>query len=741
MATGTIRIRATNSAGFDDWTVNYTTVAAAAGDAGTIEWSASFGTATGTAGAAADTTAPVLQSAEVDGDQLVLTYDEALDETVTLFNGRFVVEVDTLRNFVTATAISGATVTLTLTTAVTNGQTVTVDYLLATNAARRIKDLAGNDAAAFSDEAVANNTAAAAASDGDAGVVEWSVSFGTAAGVTVPPDAVEFDGDAGVLEWSVAFGTASGVTVPPDAEAFDGDAAAIAWSAEFGTATGETAAPVTGAYQTINLLADWWGQLTTSQRGWAPPAAEQPTIISGLAFGGAADVELDAFGVYSSGIVRLSLDDADLTDAFEAGGGFRLTVGIQSWIFLLAGADSDVPYFWLPSNGPDVLAAYAAIPSATAATLEISDNPDVDFAEATDAFDGDAAVIEWSIAFGTATGTTAAPSDTTAPTLDSATVDGDTLVLTYDEALDETTLTPFGRFRVFVDTVRNNVTARVIAGTTVTLTLTTAVTAGQTVTITYLQPTNVAVRLRDLAGNDAASLTDEAVANNTDAAAASDGDAAAIEWSVSFGDATGITVPPGSMPFDGDAAAIEWSAEFGEATGTAGAAPLAEPPPAHVGWLAEFVGTTTLLWSGDTELTLDGKTWAPGHFITIRHAGNEIGTPARRTSATFSVTDPALRMAFLQDPGPVLVEVRFIYSADRGLTWAVAGGKHLGRLSSPVITNAAYTVEIETYRGDADRGRPVRWSHERQVKRGGEGDLAFEMASQLEAGIETKFPP
>ena len=132
-------------------------------------------------------------------------------------------------------------------------------------------------------------------------------------------------------------------------------------------------------YQLINLEASWWGQLTGSQRGWQPPTAERPAIVSGLTLNGAAD-QLYAFGVYSSGVVRISTQNGDLTDEFEGNGGVRLTVGSQSWIYLLAGAVMSVPYFWGPSNSAEVIDAYNAISSAAAATLEISDDPDTDFA-------------------------------------------------------------------------------------------------------------------------------------------------------------------------------------------------------------------------------------------------------------------------------------------------------------------------------------------------------------------------
>ena len=144
-------------------------------------------------------------------------------------------------NNVTAAVIAGETVTLTLTTAVTSGQTVTVTYNRPTNAARRIKDLAGNDAVSFSNEAVTNSTAAPAASDGDAGALAWSAEFGTATGT-----AAVAAGDAGTMEWSARFGTAAGITVPPGSMPFDGDAGTLEWSASFGTATGAAGTPADG---------------------------------------------------------------------------------------------------------------------------------------------------------------------------------------------------------------------------------------------------------------------------------------------------------------------------------------------------------------------------------------------------------------------------------------------------------------------------------------------------------------
>lgn len=111
-----------------------------------------------------ETTAPVFASATVDGASLVMSYTEAnlLDPTNIPLAGAFAVMVDGVANIVTAVAINGTakTVTLTLTTAVTSGQVVTVAYTdpTAGNDANALQDAAGNDAASLAATTVTNNT-------------------------------------------------------------------------------------------------------------------------------------------------------------------------------------------------------------------------------------------------------------------------------------------------------------------------------------------------------------------------------------------------------------------------------------------------------------------------------------------------------------------------------------------------------------------------------------------------------
>ncbi|CAK0772877.1 hypothetical protein CCP4SC76_5630001 [Gammaproteobacteria bacterium] len=119
------------------------------------------------------------------------------------------------------------------------------------------------------------------------------------------------------------------------------------------------------------------------------------------------------------------------------------------------------------------------------------------------------------------TNNTPVTGDTTPPAFASAVVNGDTLIMTYIEAttLDSVNTAPTSAFTVVVDGVENHVAAVNIDVTTstVTLALTTPVTHGQTVTVSYTDPTagNDTNAIQDAAGNDAMTLSSQAVTNNT----------------------------------------------------------------------------------------------------------------------------------------------------------------------------------------------------------------------------------
>ena len=108
--------------------------------------------------------------------------------------------------------------------------------------------------------------------------------------------------------------------------------------------------------------------------------------------------------------------------------------------------------------------------------------------------------------------------DLTPPALESATVDGDRLTLTFDEPLAESAVSP-GAFSVSVNgEVQSGLIAVAAGGDTVTLALDLHVTvsADDTVTLSYVVPAGSDLDpIKDAAGNAALALTDHPVNNNT----------------------------------------------------------------------------------------------------------------------------------------------------------------------------------------------------------------------------------
>src|SRR5262249_8279722 len=103
-----------------------------------------------------DTAAPALSSASVDGTTLVLTYGETL-ANVSPAAGDFTVSINGVSATPSAVAIDtvAKTITLTLSAAAGNGDTVSVSY---TPGGSPTQDAAGNSSAALVAQAVANVT-------------------------------------------------------------------------------------------------------------------------------------------------------------------------------------------------------------------------------------------------------------------------------------------------------------------------------------------------------------------------------------------------------------------------------------------------------------------------------------------------------------------------------------------------------------------------------------------------------
>ena len=109
-----------------------------------------------------ETIPPSPLSVSVNGAKLTVTFDEALAEVQAPASTAFAVTAAGNNRGVSAVAVSGSAVILTLATAVAEGDAVTVDYTAPTGeSAARLQDLAGNASASFSGLAAGNDTQAA----------------------------------------------------------------------------------------------------------------------------------------------------------------------------------------------------------------------------------------------------------------------------------------------------------------------------------------------------------------------------------------------------------------------------------------------------------------------------------------------------------------------------------------------------------------------------------------------------
>ena len=108
------------------------------------------------------------------------------------------------------------------------------------------------------------------------------------------------------------------------------------------------------------------------------------------------------------------------------------------------------------------------------------------------------------------------PRETVPPDLSEASVDGAALTLIFNEALDGNSAPPTTAFTVTVNGNERGVDSVDVTGGAVTLTLASAAISEDTVTVSYAVPARESAdRLRDSAGNAAASFTGRSVTNDT----------------------------------------------------------------------------------------------------------------------------------------------------------------------------------------------------------------------------------
>jgi uncharacterized repeat protein (TIGR02059 family) len=452
-----------------------------------------------------DLTGPAISSSilAANGTTLTLSYNEALNAT-TAPTSAYTVLVDGLSRTVSNAVVSGSTVVLTLTPAVDRGQVVTVSYSAPTPESattnNAIQDTVGNDAISLNARAVTNNSSvdttppvfvsAVLAANGTTLTMTYNETLGpTSTTAAIGDFAVSVNGSPATISARSVSGSTVVLTL----------SSAVQGSA---TVTVAYLAPAASNLTTNNAVQDTAGNDAVSLAATAVTnnsTEGPPRLISATALANGYQVRLKW-----SETLAANFSSTTSMFTFLVNGVPVSVTGLSS----SRGDEFDLSVSnWIYSN-QSISVSYIA-PASNSSTSNVAIQ---------DALGNDALAFS-NVAV---TNSSTLPGDSVAPTLLSASVNSTGLVLSlsYDETLNVTTA-PVSAYTVSVRGLPFEVSSIAISNSVVQLTLGSSVEAGNTVTVSYNAPTpdswanNSAVQ--DTAGNDAASLTNQAVTNNSNA--------------------------------------------------------------------------------------------------------------------------------------------------------------------------------------------------------------------------------
>ena len=397
--------------------------------------------------------------------------------------GAFTVNAGGADVAVTQMKISGSKVTLSLASAVQQNQAVRVSYqdVSASNDADTLQDLAGNDVGNFSAQVVSNVTADTTAPTLKVATVQGNrliVRFSEALLQAVKPLASDF-------------------TVKVD-----------------GTSVAVSKAVFNDSLSLRLTLASAVSAEKTVSVSYTPTSTSAVQDLAGnaaVSFSGASVVNLASVAA-APGLRSVTANGNVLTLKFD--GTLRYTLSDAS-AFLVTADSTPMTISSVSVVGTSVL-LYLADAVTREQLVEVSYTAPQQASDTT-------TLRDW---LGNRVGNLSAQvatnisgQDLTAPTLQYALVNGNSLVLTFSEALNgQAGFTPLpSAFAVGVSGSSVQVTQAVVSGSTVTLSLATAVDYGAAVSLSYtdLSASNDVAVVQDLAGNDAASFSHINVLNNT----------------------------------------------------------------------------------------------------------------------------------------------------------------------------------------------------------------------------------
>ncbi len=596
---------------------------------------------------AADTT-PTFQTATVNGTTLTLTYDEFITSSSIPATTAFTVMADSTAVTVSGVGIRGGggsrDVTLTLGTAVTNSQTVTVSYTVpGTNP---IQDNTGNGAAALSAQAVTNVTGLPA---------QMSAPTLAPGHYTIEITWVAPSSDGGSPITRYEFERQPVPNPTNAATSFSVSDPALRTRT-----TGTDATPLTpGDTHRVRVRAvnangpgGWssWTSATLPADNTSP--ALSTATVNGTELRLTYNEPIHVSGIPPASAYTVTVDSTSVTVN-------NVSVSRRQVILTLG----------TPVTGSQTVTLSYAVPTPTDTTFPVQD-----YAENLAAALTGQAVTN--------------VTDLTAPALSTAAVDGTALVLTYDEPLDTASTPAATAFTVEAAGSSATVSNVAVSGSAVTLTLATATAAGQRVLLWYAVPSSNPIQ--DVAGNDAAALTRQVVTNLTGApavmAAPMLGSPGQNGFEVSW-----------VAPDDGGSPITQYDFERAESPYTPGdiTAGVSLSDPARTSYLWERVSilpaTTYQVRVRAVNANSDGP-WSA--WATVTTAADT--TPTLQTATVDGATLTLTYDEFL-DPGTRPAASAFTVTAGGSTVTVSAVGIRAGRGSRDVtLTLAAAVTSVQT---------------------------------------------
>lgn len=411
-----------------------------------------------------DNSPPQIASASMDGSAVLLSYNEELDPAFVPYPGNYYVTVNDVPRQVNLVSVAGNAVRLTLQSGVALGQTVKVSYTVDSDPARQLQDLSGNEAALLNAQAVTNNSDTTLPRplggnlNGSTLVLTFNKPLQALTSGAVSQFAVKLNGSA----QSVYNATASGATLTISLYGSYANAQSVSVSYTPGSAplrdlSGNAAA----------AFADFFVQNAND--------TQAPTISSAVAIGTS---------------VKLTFNEGLSPSSVPLKSNFSVISDGQAMSISSVSVTNNTVNITLATEiaNANALAYVSYIPSSPGIT-DLSGNPS-------------AAINSYRIVVGS----------TAVTPLVSAAVNGAALVLTYNQALNTSSIPLASQYYVKINNVYVGVTSVSVSGSQAILTLAAPVTAGQLVSVSY---SISGIPLKDINGLAVDAFSERAVTNGS----------------------------------------------------------------------------------------------------------------------------------------------------------------------------------------------------------------------------------